>query len=52
MRAHDQDAHRHDPARSAAALFGAAALVTVIGLLLPHVPQVDEGGLVFVSAAA
>jgi diguanylate cyclase (GGDEF)-like protein len=42
----------HDPARSAAALFGAASLVTAIGLLLPHVPQVDEGGLVFVSAAA
>jgi diguanylate cyclase (GGDEF)-like protein len=42
----------HDPARSAAALFGAASLVTAIGLLLPHVPQVEEGGLVFVSAAA
>ena len=42
----------HDPARSAAALFGAASLVTAIGLLLPHVSQVDEGGLVFVSAAA
>ena len=44
--------HHHDPARSAAALFGAASLVTAIGLVLPHVPQVDEGGLVFVSAAA
>ena len=42
----------HDPARSAAALFGAASLVTAIGLVLPHVSQVDEGGLVFVSAAA
>jgi diguanylate cyclase (GGDEF)-like protein len=46
-----EDRH-HDPARSAAALFGAASLVTAIGLVLPHVPQVDEGGLVFVSAAA
>ncbi len=44
--------HHHDPARSAAALFGAASLVTAIGLVLPHVPQVDEGGLVVVSAAA
>jgi diguanylate cyclase (GGDEF)-like protein len=44
--------HHRDPARSAAALFGAASLVTAIGLVLPHVPQVDEGGLVFVSAAA
>lgn len=52
MGTREQDTHRHDPARSAAALFGAASLVTVIGLLLPHVPQVDEGGLVFVSVAA
>ena len=48
----DREDRHHDPARSAAALFGAASLVTAIGLLLPHVPQVDEGGLVFVSVAA
>ncbi len=54
MDQHDarEDHHHHDPARSAAALFGAASLVTAIGLLLPHVSQVDDGGLVFVSAAA
>jgi diguanylate cyclase (GGDEF)-like protein len=52
MRTRDQDTHRHDPTRAAALLFGAASLVTVVGLLLPHVPQVDEGGLVFVSVAA
>ena len=48
----DREDRHHDPARSAAALFGAASLVTAVGLVLPHVPQVDEGGLVFVSAAA
>jgi diguanylate cyclase (GGDEF)-like protein len=50
--AHREEDHYHDPARSAAALFGAASFVTALGLLLPHVSQVDEGGLVFVSAAA
>ena len=34
-----------ETARSAAALFGAASLVTALGLLLPHVPQVDVAGL-------
>jgi diguanylate cyclase (GGDEF)-like protein len=43
---------RREMARSAAALFAAAALVTGLGLLLPHVPQVDEAGLVGVSAGA
>jgi diguanylate cyclase (GGDEF)-like protein len=32
-------------ARTGAVLFGAAALVTVLGLVLPHQPQVDEDGL-------
>jgi diguanylate cyclase (GGDEF)-like protein len=48
---HRDDRHR-DPARSAAALFGAASLITAVGLLLPHVSQVDDGGLVVVSIAA
>ena len=52
MSTHHHDAHHHDPARSAAALFGAASLVTAIGLVLPHVSQVDDGGLVVVSIAA
>ncbi len=46
------DEHHHDPARSAAALFGAGGLVTAIGLVLPHDRQVDVGGLVVVSIAS
>jgi diguanylate cyclase (GGDEF)-like protein len=37
--------------RVAALLFAAAAVVTVVGLLLPH-QRVDEGGLVAIAAAA
>jgi diguanylate cyclase (GGDEF)-like protein len=36
-------------ARTGAVLFGAAALVTVLGLVLPHQPQVDEDGLAAVA---
>ena len=36
----------------AAALFGAASAVTALGLVLPHVPQVDAGGLIVVSVTA
>ena len=40
-------------ARFGAVLFGAAALVTLLGLLFPHQPQVDELGLeVLVAVAA
>jgi diguanylate cyclase (GGDEF)-like protein len=39
-------------ARSTAALFGAAALVTVIGIVLPHAKQVDTTGLAVVAAFA
>ena len=39
-------------ARTAAALFGAAGLVTLLGVLLPHQPQIDLQGLVFVSAGS
>ena len=48
----DREDRHHDPARSAAALFAAASLVTALGLVLPHVPQVDDAGLVVVSAVA
>ena len=48
----DDARRRRETARSAAALFGAASLVTAVGLLLPHVPQVDVAGLVAVSIAA
>ena len=39
-------------ARFAAVLFGAAALVTVLGLLLPHQPEVDETGLAVTAGLA
>lgn len=38
--------------RYGALLFGAGALVTVVGLALPHQPEVDEPGLVAVAALA
>jgi diguanylate cyclase (GGDEF)-like protein len=38
--------------RNGALLFGAAALVTLLGLLLPHQAGVDETGLVIVVAGA
>ena len=39
-------------ARNGALLFGAASLVTVLGLLLPHQPEVDEDGLIVVVAGS
>jgi diguanylate cyclase (GGDEF)-like protein len=36
-------------ARTGAVLFGAAALVTLLGLVLPHQPEVDEDGLAVVA---
>jgi diguanylate cyclase (GGDEF)-like protein len=39
-------------ARTAAALFGAAAVVTLLGVVLPHQPQLDAEGLVLVSAGS
>jgi ABC-type cobalamin transport system permease subunit len=39
-------------ARIAAALFGAAGLVTLLSILLPHEPEVDVEGLEVVSAGA
>ncbi len=38
--------------RSCGALFAAAALVTAVGLVLPHQPEVDEAGLAAVAAGA
>ena len=48
----DETRRRREMARSAAALFAAASVVTTVGLVLPHVPEVDEGGLVGVAIAA
>ena len=39
-------------ARNGALLFGAASLVTVLGLLLPHQAEVDEDGLAVVVVGA
>jgi diguanylate cyclase (GGDEF)-like protein len=46
-------AERHrQRVRTAAALFGAASLVTFISVLAPHQPQVETGNLTFVAAGA
>jgi diguanylate cyclase (GGDEF)-like protein len=39
-------------ARNGALLFGAASLVTVLGLVLPHQDQIDENGLAVVVAGS
>jgi len=48
----DAEVVGREKARSTAALFGAASLVTIAGLLLPHAEQVDDRGLVAVAALA
>ncbi len=48
----DEVRRRREMARSTAALFAAASVVTTVGLVLPHVPEVDEGGLIGVAIAA
>jgi diguanylate cyclase (GGDEF)-like protein len=47
-----KSAHRRQMARFSSYLFGGAALVTTLGLVLPHEQTVDDGGLAFVAAAA
>jgi diguanylate cyclase (GGDEF)-like protein len=48
----DERVRRRQMARTAAALFGAAAVVTLLSVLLPHQPQLDAEGLVLVSGGA
>src|SRR4051812_9005257 len=48
----DGDALAREMARSTAALFGAASLVTIAGLVLPHAQEVDSRGLIAVAALA
>jgi diguanylate cyclase (GGDEF)-like protein len=48
----DPAAQRPSTARTAAALFAAAGFVTGLGLVLPHVPEVDVDGLVVVAVVA
>jgi diguanylate cyclase (GGDEF)-like protein len=43
---------RHQMARYSALLFGGGAVITALGLLLPHQPEVDAGGLTLVAAAS
>lgn len=46
------DGRAREMARSTAVLFGAASVITAVGLALPHARQVDDGGLVAVTAVA
>jgi diguanylate cyclase (GGDEF)-like protein len=48
----DESGRRRQMARTAAALFGAATVVTLLSIVLPHQPQLEIDGLVFVSGAA
>ena len=44
--------HRVHQARYGAMLFSAGAVVTALGLVLPHPPEVDEHGLAIVAAGS
>ena len=48
----DPATRRRQMARTAAALFGAAGLITLLSIFLPHQPQLDTEGLAFVSIGA
>ena len=48
----DSRARRRQMARTAAALFGAAGVITLLSIFLPHQPQLDTEGLVLVSLGA
>ena len=47
-----EDARRAQMARFSALLYGGGAAVTALGLILPHQPQVDGGGLAAVAVAS
>jgi diguanylate cyclase (GGDEF)-like protein len=47
-----ETAGRHQMARFGALFFGGGAVVTGLGLLLPHPPEVDTGGLAIVAATS
>jgi diguanylate cyclase (GGDEF)-like protein len=48
-----EDSRRRRPMiRAGAALFGAAAVITLLSVVLPHQPQIDARGLTVVAAAA
>jgi diguanylate cyclase (GGDEF)-like protein len=50
--AREDPARRRQMARTGAVLFAAAAVVTALGLALPHQPQVDTLGLALVAIGA
>src|SRR5688572_9696658 len=51
-RGDSEAARRQQMARFGALLFGGGAAVTGLGLLLPHQPEVDAGGLAIVAAVS
>jgi len=48
----DSRGRRRQMARTAAALFGAAGLITLVSIFLPHQPELEVEGLAFVSLGA
>src|SRR4051812_28188872 len=48
----EQERRQRQMARFGAMLFGASAIVTVLGLILKHQPEVDVLGLEIVAAAS
>jgi diguanylate cyclase (GGDEF)-like protein len=48
----DEPGRRRQMARRSGALFAAASVVTAVGLILPHQPEVDVAGLATVAAVA
>jgi diguanylate cyclase (GGDEF)-like protein len=48
----EERAGRRHMARTAAALFGAAGLITLLSIFLPHQPELETEGLAFVSIGA
>lgn len=48
----EESLRRRQTVRTAAALFGAASLITFLSVVAPHQPQLETGSLVFVAIGA
>ena len=48
----EESLRRRQMTRTAAALFGAASVITLLSVILPHQPQLETGGLIFVSGCS